>query len=57
MRYNVGMKKRSEIEEKFKWDGYYAENVSFIMDVKIIFQTFYSVIARKNINTEQSYKK
>lgn len=44
-------------EEKFKWDGYYAENVSFIMDVKIIFQTFYSVIARKNINTEQSYKK
>lgn len=44
-------------EEKFKWDGYYAENVSFWMDVKIIFQTFYSVIARKNINTEQSYKK
>lgn len=44
-------------EEKFKWDGYYAENVSLWMDVKIIFQTFYSVIARKNINTEQSYKK
>ena len=44
-------------EEKFKWDGYYAENVNFIMDVKIIFQTFYSVICRKNINTEQSYKK
>lgn len=43
-------------EEKFMWDSYYAENVSFIMDVKIIFQTFYSVIARKNINTEQSYK-
>lgn len=44
-------------EEKFKWDGYYAENVSLWMDVKIIFQTFYSVIARKNINTEQNYKK
>lgn len=44
-------------EEKFKWDGFYAENVSFWMDIKIIFQTFYSVIARKNINTEQSYKK
>ena len=44
-------------EEKYKWDGYYAENVNFIMDVKIIFQTFYSVICRKNINTEQSYKK
>ena len=44
-------------EEKFKWDGYYAENLSFMMDVKIIFQTFYSVIARKNINTAESYKK
>lgn len=44
-------------EEKIKWDVYYAENVSFFMDVKIIFQTFYSVIARKNINTVQSYKK
>ena len=44
-------------EEKFKWDGYYAENVSLWMDVKIIFQTFYSVLTRKNINTEQSYKK
>lgn len=44
-------------EEKFKWDGYYAENVSFWMDVKIVLQTVWSVIARKNINTEQSYKK
>lgn len=39
-------------DEKFHWDAYYAENLSFIMDVKIIFQTFWSVIARKNINTE-----
>lgn len=44
-------------EEKFKWDGYYAENVSFSMDMKIIFQTIWSVVARKNINTEQSYRK
>lgn len=44
-------------DEKLHWDAYYAENISFLMDVKIIFQTFYSVIARKNINTEQSYKK
>lgn len=44
-------------EEKFKWDGYYAENISFWMDVKILFQTFCSVVARKNVNTEQSYKK
>lgn len=44
-------------EEKFHWDAYYAEHISFILDMKIIFQTFYSVIGRKNINTEQSYKK
>ena len=44
-------------EEKFHWDAYYAEHISFMMDMKIIFQTFYSVIGRKNINTEQSYIK
>lgn len=44
-------------DEKYHWDAYYAEHLSFWMDVKIIFQTFYSVIARKNINTAESYKK
>ena len=44
-------------DEKFKWDAYYAEHVTLCMDIKILFQTFWSVIARKNINTEQSYKK
>lgn len=44
-------------EEKFKWDGYYADNISFMMDVKIIFKTIKSVLFRENINTEQSYKK
>ena len=43
-------------EEKYMWDGYYAENVSFVMDVKIIFKTISSVLLRKNINTAQSYK-
>lgn len=38
-------------DEKFHWDAYYAEHISFMMDVKIIFQTVYSVVARKNINT------
>ena len=37
--------------EKFRWDAYYAEHVSFLMDVKIVFQTIFSVLARKNINT------
>lgn len=43
-------------DEKFKWDAYYADNVSFWMDIKILWQTVVSVIGRKNINTEQSYK-
>lgn len=41
-------------EEKYKWDAYYADHVSFRMDVKIIWKTVFSVIASKNINTEQS---
>ena len=44
-------------DEKFHWDAYYAKRISFGMDVKIIFKTFYSVIGRKNINTAESYKK
>lgn len=44
-------------EEKFHWDAYYANNVSFAMDVKIIFKTVKSVLFRENINTEQSYRK
>ena len=44
-------------DEKFHWDAYYAENISFLMDVKIIFKTLKSVLSRENINTEQSYKK
>lgn len=44
-------------EEKFYWDAYYANNVSFLMDMKIILKTVKSVLMRENINTEQSYKK
>ena len=44
-------------EEKVKWDAYYADNVSFWMDAKIIWQTIFSVLARKNINTVETKKK
>ncbi len=44
-------------DEKFKWDAYYADHLSFTMDIKILWQTVVSVLGRKNINTEQSYKK
>ena len=43
-------------EEKFHWDAYYAEHISFWMDVKILWQTALTVIARKNINSVQSNK-
>ncbi len=39
-------------DEKFHWDAYYADNISFWMDVKILFHTIYSVIVRSNINTK-----
>lgn len=44
-------------DEKFHWDAYYANNISFMMDVKIIFKTIKSVLFRENINTAESYKK
>lgn len=43
-------------DEKFHWDAYYADHISLGMDLKILWQTVISVIARKNINTAQSYK-
>lgn len=41
-------------DEKFHWDAYYADNISFWMDVKILWQTVVSVLGRKNINTVKS---
>ena len=38
-------------EEKFKHDCYYVDNVSFLLDVKILFKTVLSVLKRENINT------
>jgi lipopolysaccharide/colanic/teichoic acid biosynthesis glycosyltransferase len=44
-------------DEKYYYDAYYADNISFMMDVKIVLQTAKSVLFRENINTDQSYKK
>lgn len=38
-------------EEKMHWDAYYAENISFALDMQILFHTVWIVLARKNINT------
>lgn len=43
-------------DEKFHWDAYYAEHISFVMDCKIILQTLVSVLGRKNINTVSNKK-
>lgn len=43
-------------EEKIHWDAYYADHISFLMDVKILWQTVVVVLGRKNINTAESYK-
>lgn len=36
--------------EKFRYDLWYVENRSFILDLKIIMRTFVKVLARENIN-------
>jgi len=38
-------------EEKFQCDCYYVDNISFVMDVKVLLQTVKSVLKRENINT------
>lgn len=40
-------------DEKFKYDLYYVENISFAMDVKILFKTVESVLKRENIYVSQ----
>ena len=39
--------------EKYQNDAYYARNVSFLMDFRIILKTISSVIMRQNINTNK----
>lgn len=38
-------------EQKFHWDAFYARHLSLLLDMKIIYKTFFSVIGRKNINS------
>ena len=41
-------------EEKFANDAFYADNVTFIFDLKILFKTVSSVLGQKNINVAES---
>ena len=44
------------MEEKFRLDVYYVDNMSFPLDMRILWQTLISVIKRRNINHEQIMK-
>ena len=44
------LRNKSTMEQRMNNDIYYTENISFILDVKIIYLTIVSVITRKNIN-------
>jgi len=37
--------------QKFEYDVYYVENISFLFDIKILFKTIRNVFAQKDINT------
>lgn len=39
-------------EDKFKYDLYYVDHVSFLLDIKILTKTITSVVRRENINSE-----
>lgn len=40
-------------EEKFKYDVWYVDNQSFLVDLKILFMTIYNVLKREGINNSQ----
>lgn len=42
-------------EEKFENDAYYAAHVSFLLDVRIVFKTVFSVLKHENINITADY--
>lgn len=41
-------------EEKFEYDVQYAENISFLEDIRILFGTVFKVFKREGINSENS---
>lgn len=51
--YNQALKRNSaDLIERYRNDLYYIDNISFSLDVKIIFMTILNVLFRKNINRD-----
>lgn len=40
-------------EDKFKFDVYYVDNISLIMDLRILYWTIYKVLNRKDVNSSE----
>lgn len=41
-------------DEKFKWDCYYADNISFCLDLKILWKTVKTVLKHENVFVENT---
>ena len=39
-------------QEKYKWDCFYVDHLSFMLDIKILLKTFVSVVRKENIFIE-----
>ena len=46
----------ADAQEKIDNDVYYAQNISFLLDVKIFLRTIKTVICRENINVSEERK-
>lgn len=51
------LRNKSTMEQRVKNDLFYVENISFILDIKIICMTLMSVLGSKNINRDDSNRK
>lgn len=40
------------VDEKYIYDSYYVDNISFLLDLRILVQTVRSVLAKENINAK-----
>lgn len=53
--YNQALlRNKSTMEQRIKNDLFYVDNISFLLDLKILLLTFISVIKRKNINRNEN---
>jgi undecaprenyl phosphate N,N'-diacetylbacillosamine 1-phosphate transferase len=43
-------------EEKYKSDAFYAENLSFILDVKVLFKTIVTILKKEHVYNKNSIK-